>query len=198
MGQDTKQIRDEIETTRARMSDTVEAIGYKADVPSRVRDNVNERIASVKGTIGDAVGGARDAVLGTTQSVSDSASDSLGNVQDRVSDGVASTRRAASMALENPLGLALGGLAVGLLAGLLIPITDVEREKLGPIRDDIAGRAQTAVDETLEAGKSILTDAATTAVAAAKEKGTTIAQHAVATPSDSSAEETSGSNNTEY
>jgi hypothetical protein len=180
MGQDPTQIRREIEKTRARMDETVEAIGYKADVPSRVRDNLNERIESVKGSIGDTLSGARDAVLGTAQSISDSTSDSLSTLQDRTSDGVQSTRRGASMALENPLGLAIGGLAVGLLAGLLIPISDAEREKLGPIRDDVATRAQTAVTEAVEAGKTILTDAAGTMARSAQEQGATIAQHAVA------------------
>lgn len=179
MGQDTTEIRREIETTRARMGETVEAIGYKADVPSRVRDNVNERIESVKGTIGDAIGNARDAVVGSTKNASDSASESLNGLQNRASDAVESSRRRASMALENPLGLALGGLAVGLLVGLIVPITDVERTKLGPIHDEVANRAQTAVDEAVEAGKTILADAASTVVQSAKVKGAAIAQEAV-------------------
>jgi Protein of unknown function (DUF3618) len=33
MGQDPDEIRQEIEQTRAEMGETVEAIGYKADVP---------------------------------------------------------------------------------------------------------------------------------------------------------------------
>ena len=35
MGETPDDIREEIEETRARMGDTVEAIGYKADVKSR-------------------------------------------------------------------------------------------------------------------------------------------------------------------
>lgn len=166
------------------MGETVEAIGYKADVPARVRDNVNDRIESVKGQIGDALDGARKTVRGKAQAASESATTSLGDLHDRASGGVESTRRAASVALENPLGLALGGLAVGLLAGLLIPISDIEREKLGPIRDDVAGRAQTAVAEAVEAGKTIIADAAGTAVQSAKEKGAAIAQHATAASVD--------------
>ena len=34
MGETPDQIRDEIEETRVRMSETAEAIGYRADVPS--------------------------------------------------------------------------------------------------------------------------------------------------------------------
>jgi hypothetical protein len=42
MGQDPDQIRQDIEDTRAEMSETVEAVGYKADVPSRAKDKVSE------------------------------------------------------------------------------------------------------------------------------------------------------------
>ena len=35
MGQDPDAIRQDIAQTRAEMSETVEAVGYKADVPSR-------------------------------------------------------------------------------------------------------------------------------------------------------------------
>ena len=138
MGQDTDQIRDEIEATRSRMGDTVEAIGYKADVPSRVRDSVNERISSVKGSIGDAVGNTKDAVFGKVSDMSNSASDAIADARSGSADASASTRRTVSMAMENPLGLAIGALALGILAGLLIPVTDIERERLGPVRDELA------------------------------------------------------------
>jgi uncharacterized protein DUF3618 len=41
MGEDPGEIREEIEDTRARMGDTVEAIGYKTDVKSRAADKVS-------------------------------------------------------------------------------------------------------------------------------------------------------------
>ena len=37
MGQDPDAIRQDIEQTRAEMSETVQAVGYKADVPSGPR-----------------------------------------------------------------------------------------------------------------------------------------------------------------
>jgi hypothetical protein len=196
MGQDANQIRREIEETRARMGDTVEAIGYKADVPSRVRDNVNERIASVKGAIGDAVSGTKDAVFGTTRDLTDSASDRLADVSDRAGDASESTKRAVSVAMENPLGLALGALALGFLGGLLLPVSDLERERIGPVREQIAGRAQAAVAEAVDAGKSVLQETLATASESAQKHGAEVAQHAVAgTPLEqqtSNAGQTSG------
>ena len=53
MGKDASEIRREIEETRARMGDTVEALGYKADVPARVKDAVNERVETVRGSMAE-------------------------------------------------------------------------------------------------------------------------------------------------
>ena len=48
MGQDPDAVRQDIEETRSEMSETVEAVGYKADVPSRAKEKVSEKMDSVK------------------------------------------------------------------------------------------------------------------------------------------------------
>ena len=48
MGQDPDIIRHEIEQTRDRMGDTVDALGYKADVPARTKDSITGRVDAVK------------------------------------------------------------------------------------------------------------------------------------------------------
>ena len=48
MGQDPSQIRNDIEETRARMGDTAEALGHKADVPGRAREAVSDKVETVK------------------------------------------------------------------------------------------------------------------------------------------------------
>ena len=48
MGQDPDAIRDEIADTRERMGDTIDALGYKADVKSRAKDNVSGKVEAVK------------------------------------------------------------------------------------------------------------------------------------------------------
>jgi ElaB/YqjD/DUF883 family membrane-anchored ribosome-binding protein len=95
MGQDPDAIRAQIEDTRGQMGDTIEAIGYKTDVKSRARDKVNR-----------VMGKANDATP-TTGDVKQGA------------------QKAASVAQENPLGLAVGAVAAGFLAGMLIPSTSV-------------------------------------------------------------------------
>ena len=174
MGKDSSEIRREIEQTRARMGDTVDALGYKADVPARVKDAVHDKVDTVKGTIGNVVDGVKDALGGAKHAVSDKVSDVAGNVSDGVggfagnipsgADVKKAARRGVGIAAENPLGLALGALAVGFLAGLLAPVTDFEREKVGPIRDDLLERAQNAGSDVLEHGKQVLQEAVQSAV----------------------------------
>ena len=179
MGKDATQIRSEIEATRAQMGDTVEAIGFKADVPARVRDDVNNRIESVKGTIADAVTGSKKKARGTAKRVANRAANAVGDSQQAVGDAVVTTKNAAGMALENPIGLALGALALGFLGGLLIPTTDIERQRIGPIRNEISNRAQTAVAEAVDAGKTIVSETIASVTDAAQQHGREIVDHAL-------------------
>ena len=122
MGQDPSQSRDEIDDTRARMGETVEALGDKADVKSRAKESVADKVDSV-----------RSKVTGAGSRVSDAAPDS-----GQMKQGA---RQAVGVAQENPLGLALGSVAVGFLAGMLVPSTRIEDERIGPVADRVDGVA---------------------------------------------------------
>ncbi len=156
MGQDPDAIREEIEQTRAEMSETVEAVGYKADVPSRAKEAVSDKVENVKSKVTDTATRAKDAVVGTASR----AGDSVSGVTSRA--GVATpsggevtqkTRQVAGMAKENPLGLAIGAAALGFLAGLAVPSTRVEDEKLGPVADQVKDRDKETGQEALDRGK---------------------------------------------
>ena len=54
---------------------------------------------------------------------------------------------------ENPLGLAIGGAAVGFLAGILLPSTRVEDENLGEVSDQVIDRVKRTEQDALERGK---------------------------------------------
>ena len=141
MGEDPNAIRADIERTRAEMGDTVEAIGYKADVKSRAKDKITD---------------AKDRITG--------------RVSDATPDG-RQVKRAASTAQENPLGLAIGSVAVGFIAGLLVPATRIEDEKLGEVSDEVIERAKETGQEALERGKQVAQDAAQSAQETVKESG---------------------------
>ena len=152
MGQEPEVIRQEIEDTRNRMGDTVDAIGYKADVKSRAKENVSGKVEAVKERLG---------VAG--QKASDATPDS-----DQVKHQV---RRAAGIAQENPLGLAAGAVAVGFLVGLAVPTSNVEHEKLGPVADRVKDQAKETGQEALDRGKEVAQSAAQSAADTVSEEG---------------------------
>jgi hypothetical protein len=129
VGQEPDRIRAEIEQTRAAMTETVDALGYKADVKTRAKENLQGK-----------------------------------------------SRNAASVAQENPLGLAIGSVAVGFLAGMLIPSTTAEDEKIGPLADDVKDKVRETGQEALEHGKQVAQDVAESAQETAKQSGQQHAQ----------------------
>lgn len=163
MGQDPNEIRRDIEQTRAEMTDTVGAIGYKADVPSRAKDKMTE----TKDRITGSVAGAKDSIVG-----------SVGDAKDRVGDATPDTqqvkrqaKRVGGVAQDNPVGLAIGAAAVGFVAGLLIPSTRVEDEKMGDVADRVKEQAKQTGQEALERGKDVAQQAASSAADTARETG---------------------------
>ena len=150
MGEDPAAIRQEIEQTRGRMGDTVDALGYRADVPARAKESITGKVQDVKAKVSGVGSRASEAAPGPA-------------------DVKQAGKRAAGVAQENPLGLAIGAAAVGFVAGLLIPSTKVEDERLGPVADQVKDQAKQTGQEALEHGKQVAQDAAQTATQKAQE-----------------------------
>jgi ElaB/YqjD/DUF883 family membrane-anchored ribosome-binding protein len=163
MGQDPDAIREEIEQTRAEMGETVDAIGYKADVPSRAKEKVSEKVDNVKAKVSGTAARARDAVGGTASRA--------GEATPGADEAKQSARRAVGLAQENPLGLAIGAVAVGFLVGLAVPSTRVEDERLGPVADQVKDKVKETGQEALDRGKQVAQEATQTAVQTAKDRG---------------------------
>jgi len=193
MGQDPDAIRQDIEQTRAEMSETVEAVGYKADVPARAKEAVSDKVENVKSKVSDTATRAKEAVTGTTSRVGDRVADatpSSGQVRQQ-------TRQVAGMAKENPLGLAIGAAAIGFLAGLAVPSTRVEDEKLGPVADQVKDKVKETGQEALDRGKQVAQEvasqAADTAKSSAQEHGQELADSAKQNAQDVKSEASSSS-----
>lgn len=161
MGEDPEVIRRDIEQTRERMGDTVDALGYKTDVKSRAKESVTgkvegvkEKLVGAKDSVTESVGGAKDSAM--------SATPSAGDVQQ-------GAKKAVGVAQENPLGLAVGAVAVGFLAGMLIPSTRVENEKIGPMADQVKDQISSTAQEAMEHGKAVVSETASSAADAAKQ-----------------------------
>jgi ElaB/YqjD/DUF883 family membrane-anchored ribosome-binding protein len=181
MGQDPDELREEIEQTRAEMSETVGAIGYKADVPSRAKEKVSAKVDNVKATVSGTATRAKEAVTGTASRAGDAVRGTASRVGDATpsgGDAKQSARRVAGLAQENPFGLAIGAAALGFLAGLATPSTRVENERLGPVADQVKGKVRDTGQEALERGKQVAQEATQTAVQTAKEHGQDLAESA--------------------
>jgi gas vesicle protein len=156
------------------MSETVEAIGYKADVPARAKDKVAERVDAARARVSQATSRAKQAVVGSTADAGDTAGGVAGRVGDAVPSGEQvkrQARRAVGLAQENPLGLAVGAVAVGFLAGLVVPSTRVEDQRLGPVADQVKDTARQTGQEALERGKQVAQEAASSAAETARQAG---------------------------
>jgi hypothetical protein len=144
MGQDPSQIRQDIEQTREEMGNTVEALGHKTDVTGRAKEAVSDKVDTLRSKVSGTTPDSEDVKLGA--------------------------RRAAGMAQENPLGLGIAALGAGFLAGVLIPGTKMEDEKIGPVADQVKGKAKETGQEALERGKHVAEQAAETAKDAGREQ----------------------------
>jgi gas vesicle protein len=152
VGQDPSDIRQEIEQTRAEMGDTIEALGYKADVKTRAKESVSDKVDTVKSKVG----------LATSK---------VGDATPSGEDVKQGAQKAAGIAQENPLGLAVGAVAVGFVAGLLVPVTRAENERIGPVADQVKDKARETGQEALERGKQVAQDAVQSAKETAQESG---------------------------
>src|SRR3954467_10796670 len=152
MGEDPRAIREEIEDTRERMGDTVDALAYKADDKTRAKESVSEKVDSLKSK----VTGAKDSVADATPSG--------GDVKHHA-------KRPVGLAQESPLGLAVGAAAVGFIAGMLIPSARVEDEKIGPVADQVKAKAAETGQQALDRGKQVASDVPSSPADTAKESG---------------------------
>ena len=189
MGEEPDRIRAEIEQTRAEMTETVDALGYKADVKTRAKENLQDKRDSAKERIVD----VKDKIVGAGESVTSTVGEKTpdaGAVKDRA-------KRGASVAQENPLGLAIGAVAVGFVAGMVIPATRVEDEKLGEASDTVIDKVMETGQEALEHGKQVAQDAVQSAQETVKKSGPEHAQQVKESAQRSAQEATpSGSTST--
>ena len=152
MAQRSDELKTEIERTREQMGETADALAYKADVPTRSKEWVGEKKDAVV-----------SAVTGATDKVSDVTPEG-----EQVAQSMGRMKRIAE---RNPLGLAIGGAAVGFIAGVLVPATRVENEQIGPLADDVKATAAEAGREALDRGKHVVQEASEAAIETAKERG---------------------------
>jgi len=148
------------------MGETIDALGYKADVPARAKDKVT-------GTVDR----ARESVAGTMDSLKGAVTGSAGSLKDATPDRgevAHKAHTAVGVAQSNPLGLAIGSVAAGFLVGMMLPTTRVEDERIGSIADDVQAHAAEVGQEAIEHSKEVAREVAQSA---AETVGESVPQH---------------------
>ena len=89
--------------------------------------------------------------------------DAYGKVSERVAAAYAAAREKTGQAGEtlesNPLAALLGGIAIGAIAGALLPRLEKEKDLLGPLGQKIGDATRAALDAGRSAGTDALSEA---------------------------------------
>jgi gas vesicle protein len=156
------------------MTETVEAIGYRADVKGRTKEAIVDRKDS---TVSKARG-IVDRVVGSVPSMPSTSDVSMpGFVPDgdQVREGARQVKegaqQAVSVAQANPVGLGIGAVAVGFLVGMMIPSTKIEDDRLGDLADQVKDQARSVGQEALQHGKDVVQETAQSASQAVQSSG---------------------------
>jgi len=171
-----------------------ESQGYERGVVDQGRNVVGSAINRVQETAGDVASKAQSTVGDTVQRVQETAGDVASKAQETASQLVDRSQEAVSNIADqaqyqaqrledrfqetlrtNPLVVGAVAVALGTAVGLAIPETRREHELMGEARDNLVGKVQTAVQETVEkvqqVAGDVMDDAKTTAQESAKEQG---------------------------
>lgn len=181
MSTNPEQIREEIERTRASLSDNVDALADQAN-PAHIAQRQVEKVKA---------SGARllDKVMGTAEDVKDATvgrvQGAVGAVGDRagsVGDAVAGAPHAARMQAQgNPMAAGLVAFGLGLLVASLIPASRKEeelaqsiKEQVQPLTDQVVGAAKEVAGNLAEPAQRAaesLKESATDAIETVKAEG---------------------------
>ncbi|HST64318.1 MAG TPA: DUF3618 domain-containing protein [Mycobacteriales bacterium] len=179
MGEESEQLRREIDRTRAELGTDVDALTEKVS-PSRV---VGRRVDKTK----DAIGGLKEKVMGGTSDVTSSAGDTLSGAASSVQGGVhnaastvgdtASTAavKTKQAAKGNPLAAGVVAFGLGWLVSSLLPASQKERELAHQVKDQAQPAVHAAgqqAGQVLAEVKDNLQEPAQQAVQSVKETAT--------------------------
>ena len=143
-----------------------------SDNPS-VQASVSKKMSNVTSTLGAVTASSGEALTGAGTQVKSAAQSAVAATKNLASSR--SPHEAAgglrSAIVENPLGAVVGALAAGFLVGLAFPVTDIEREKVGPLGDTLRDSAQTTANEVVDHGKAAIADAVSGALGQAVSSG---------------------------
>jgi hypothetical protein len=139
-------------------------------------DSTTSAVGGAAGSVGDTLSGVGETLSGvgaSTAKAGSRAARGTAGFSSRAYRGTAYKAQnlagsASDLMNREPLVTAALGLAVGAFVGTLLPKTQTEDEKLGPIRDNLKDQAKNFATESFNQVKEAAADVATEAYAAAK------------------------------
>lgn len=122
-------------------------------------NRVTETVGRAGAYASDTLQGASESVKQTAGAAREKASTAYSATLDKTSAAYSTAREKTAQGIDDgPIAALIGGLALGALAGALLPVTRKEAETLGPIGSKINDAAKTAVSAATEAGKQSIAD----------------------------------------
>lgn len=140
----------------------------------------NGRIQAARDAIGETAHTVRETMEDSYRKASAKASSAYAGAVETAEHAVDATKRGARTAARNtastvetaPLAVLIGGLAVGALAGGLLPRTQRETKALGPVGRKVTGTAKAAAQAAKTAGQDQLSAVGITRDAAKSQLST--------------------------
>jgi gas vesicle protein len=192
-------IRQQIDESRENLGGAVGALAYKADVKNRgkealedKKEAIMEKVGELKSKVsGDSEGSVGETIkaklpsgegvgekLDTLKSKLPGAGDAAGRIGDAApskDDIEGKAQDTADAVRNNPIAVAAGAAAAGLVVGLALPETDLEREKLQPAaqnaREQVQSRAQELIAHAKDAAKDAVGSTADAVRHAGQDQG---------------------------
>jgi ElaB/YqjD/DUF883 family membrane-anchored ribosome-binding protein len=114
-------------------------------------DRVGQTVSGAAESAGETVSNAADQAGRRVGELADTVGQTAGDLPDQagfyVQQGTSQVRRFID---ENPLGAGVIAVAAGAALGMLLPSTQVERDTIGPARDQLVDQAESSVHQALD------------------------------------------------
>ena len=132
------------------------AVERAGDVYASARDTAGDTLSIVRDKAGDAIATARDGATDTLALVRGKAGDAYSAARERA---LTATKATSEGVQANPVVALIGGLAVGIVAGTLLPRSEGEAKLLAPLGSRLIDLAKLAAVAAKDAGLGALGDA---------------------------------------
>ena len=170
MGQESEELRADIERRRDSMAGTIDAIEDRV-VPGRIMERRRQAAREWVGGVRERVMGPPQAVKRQAASVADHVGEGMSQVTDKVSDAPAQLQQATA---GSPLIAGAVAFGIGALIAAVLPETEPERRAVHAVQPQV----DAATDAIKDAGQQALETAKGSAQQAAGELKESASDHA--------------------